>query len=78
MASIAIDKALKITADIQNGNIQPDIATITALVSKQSTGTESQLLNIASTALLICWIIGIIDSYRAGHTQEKYSEMPAE
>lgn len=61
-----VERALQISEKIQNGNVQLDVEAITELVSKQSTGTEVQLLNIATAAFVICWVIGIVDSYRAG------------
>ena len=67
----AVEKTLQIAEKIQSGEVQPDVTTITELVSKQATGTEAQLLNIAAAALLISWLIGIADSYRVGRAQDK-------
>ncbi len=66
LISNVVDKALQIADKIQRGEIQPDIAVITELVSKQPTGTEAQLINIATAILIISWLIGIADSYRVG------------
>ena len=65
-----VERALKIVEKIQNGDVPLDVTVITELVTKQSTGTESQLLNIAAAALIIFWIIGIIDSYRVGRVRD--------
>ena len=62
----AIERAFEISAKIQNGDVQLDVEAITALVSQQSSGADARLLNIATTAFIICWLIGIVDSYRAG------------
>ncbi len=67
--SKTVERALQITEKIQQGEIQLDVTAITEILSKQSTGTEAQLLNIASVALIICWLIGIVDSYRIGRLQ---------
>lgn len=75
LASKAVERALEITAKIQSGEVAPDIATITALVEKQSTGAEAQLLSIATVAFVICWLVGIIDSYRVGCTRDKNDEV---
>jgi hypothetical protein len=45
------------------------------MVSQQSRGADAQLLNIATTVLIICWIVGIIDSYRAGRSREKNDDV---
>jgi hypothetical protein len=62
----SVEIAAKIAEKIQSGEAQLDATTITELVSKQTTGTESLLINIATIAILVCWVIGIIDSYRVG------------
>ena len=67
------ENALPIAEKIQSMTVPPDIALITELMKKQSTGADSQLLNIATVAIIICWIIGIIDSYRVGVIQDKES-----
>ncbi len=71
MISNAVEMAFEISEKIQSGDVQLDLETITALVSQQSSGADVQLLNIATTAFIICWLIGIIDSFRLGVVQEK-------
>ena len=65
-----LERALQVTEKIQSGEVQPDVATITELASKQAMGTEAQLLNIAAAVLFISWLIGIVDSYRVGRAQD--------
>lgn len=71
LISTTTENALRIVENIQSGNVPLDVTTITELVEKQYTGTESQLLNYATVTLLLCWVIGIIDSYRVGLVQDK-------
>lgn len=66
LISEMVERALQIVDKIQNGEIQPDVAVITELVSKQPMGNEAQLMSIATAVLIIAWLIGIVDSYRAG------------
>jgi hypothetical protein len=73
--SKAVERSLQIVEKIQSGDVPLDVTAITELVSKQSTGTEAQLLDIATTVILICWIIGIIDSYRVGRGQDKNEQV---
>ena len=68
-----VERALLVAEKIQLGEVQLDVAAITALISKQPTGTDTQLLNIAWTVLVISWLIGIVDSYRVGRIQDKSS-----
>ncbi len=71
LISGVVTKALHITEKIQRGEVQLDIEAITELVSAQPTGSEMQVITIASYALMIAWFIGIIDSYRIGRIQDK-------
>ena len=73
--SKTVERAFRIVEKIQSGGVQLDVTAITELVSKQATGAEAQLLNIATTVISICWLIGIIDSYRIGRGQDKMSKL---
>ncbi len=66
-----VEKTLLVVEKIQSGEAPLDAATITELVSNQTTGTETQLLRLATAALIISWLIGIVDSYRVGRAQGK-------
>ncbi len=61
---IIFDKATTITEMILNGETSSDIATISALVSTHSSGADATLANLATTTIIIAWLIGIIDLYR--------------
>lgn len=67
----SVETALQITEKLQSGEIQFDAATISELVSEQTAGTESLLLDIALAVLLISWLIGIVDSYRVGRALDQ-------
>lgn len=75
IVSIAVNNALEIVEKIQRGEVQPDITTITELVANHSSATDTQSLNMATMALVICWIIGIIDSYRLGRGENNNGEI---
>ncbi len=66
---------LQIIEQIQSGYVQLNSRAITELLSKQSTGVELLLLNIATAAFIICWLIGIIDSYRVGRSRDKIDQI---
>jgi len=74
LVSKTIERALEITEKIQSGDIRPDVVAIAEMVSKQPTGAEAQLLKYATAVLVICWVIGIIDSYRVGCARDKNDE----
>lgn len=69
LVSLAIDKAFEIAEKIQSGDVPLDLGTISNLVSQQSTGTAAQLENVATIALIIFWLVGIVDSYRLSRGQ---------
>ena len=71
LLSIALDKAQEISFKLQSGEIPFDIGRITEEVSKQIATGATQTADIATYLLLICWLLGIIDSYRVGRLQEK-------
>ncbi len=71
LVSETVERAMQISEKLQSGEIQIDVAEITALVSKPSTGADAHTLNIATTVLIISWLIGIVDSYRVGQQQDK-------
>lgn len=77
MIAKTIESALQIVAQIQNGSVEPDIAAIMEVVSRQpiETGIGVYLIDIATAVFFICWIIGIIDSYRVGGNQDKIEKM---
>ena len=72
-----VEKTLLVFEKIQSGEAQLDAATIMDLVSNQTTGTETQLLRLAATALIVSWLIGIVDSYRVGRAQDKNIDIGA-
>lgn len=66
-----LERAQQIADKIVSGEVQADMTIIAELVSRQSNGTDAQSLNIATTVLIVSWIIGMLDSYRAGRKKEK-------
>lgn len=69
--SKSVEKALQIVGKIENGEVPPDVTAITELLSRQTIGNEAQLLDMATLVITICWLIGIIDSYRVAYSQDK-------
>jgi len=71
-----VERAQQIADKILSGEVAPDVAAITDLLSRQATGKESQLLDVVWPVLIICWLIGIVDSYRCGRAQDKSGVNP--
>lgn len=68
-------KLFSITQDlstkIQSGEISADVGQLTELVSQQLTEGDAQAISIPTIVIFVCWIVGIIDSYRVGLNQDK-------
>ena len=67
----AIDQALTIVDRINSGEIPIEGVAIKELASMSASGAEGSILNFATLAFGVVWIIGIVDSYRLGIIQEK-------
>jgi hypothetical protein len=67
----SVENALQIVEKMQIDYNQPDVAAIIDSVSQQPAGNDAYLIDIASTVFVICWLFGIVDSYRVGRAQDK-------
>lgn len=71
LLSTAMEKAQQISDKILAGEIPLDLGRISAEISSQVAAGGTQNADIATYVLLICWLVGIIDSYRIGRIQGK-------
>ena len=69
--SNVVEKSLQIVEKIQSGVVPLNATTVSELLSKQTSGAEAQLLDVATVVIIVCWLVGIIDSYRVGGAQGK-------
>jgi len=67
---VTVEVAQEISAKIQTGEIPLDVSKITEALSKQQTDS-ADLVTVVTYLFGICWIIGIIDSFRIGRSQDK-------
>ena len=71
LLSVAIEKAQQISDKILAGEIPLDLTRITAEVTNQVAAGGTEHADIATYLLLICWVLGIVDSYRIGRILDK-------
>ncbi|WP_340678588.1 hypothetical protein [Paraglaciecola sp.] len=64
LLSNAMEIANQISAKILSGEIPLDVARISEAVSAGLAGSNSLQITIATWALVITWLIGILDTYR--------------
>ena len=63
--------AQRIVDRIQSGEVAADIGTIVELFTEQAEGADIPSVKIATTAIVVSWLIGIFDSYRIGRKKDK-------
>jgi Asp/Glu/hydantoin racemase len=61
-----VRRAMDIIESIQRGETPLDITVIRELITNQTSSAAAQQLEVATTILMITWIVGIVDSYRIG------------
>jgi hypothetical protein len=61
-----VDMAQQLSVRIQSGDIPLDTTIISTMLYDQLAGNDGQGINIASFLLVICWLVGIVDSFRIG------------
>lgn len=61
---------------MHSGEIPFDLTRMNEAVSQQLARTNGQLVNIPSLLLVICWVVGVTDSFRIGRSQEKWPMLP--
>ena len=67
----SLGKAYAIADQITLGKIPLDTGAITALIAAPPVGTDLLRLQIATWTIIVCWIAGIIDSYRIGKAADQ-------
>ena len=71
LLSTALERAAEISLKIQSGEIPLDMTRIVEEISNPAVGGGTQLTDIATYALVICWLVGIADAYRIGRLRDR-------
>jgi hypothetical protein len=74
LLTAVLDIAQRLSVKIQSGEVPFDVTKISELVSQQLAGSDGQLVNIPSLLLVICWVVGVIDSFRIGWSQGRIGD----
>ena len=69
LVSKITEQAMQAITQIENGSVSLDPVAINDLIISQQAGADGQLLNIATIAIIICWVVGMIDAYRVANQQ---------
>jgi len=70
-ATSIIHQALSIIDSINRGEIPAQAGAVAELLSNSASGASGLMENSAVIVLGACWLIGVIDSYRLGATQNR-------
>lgn len=70
IVSKAMQQVYDIVDQIESGAVQPDMVTITEMVSKQLSGAEGDMLNLTVWLLVAVWVVGVIAAYLAGKSNQ--------
>ena len=71
IVTVVTRRALTVIDSMNSGEVPVDTGAISELVSNSISSADNSIVNISLIALAACWLIGIIDSYRLGITQER-------
>ena len=69
--TVATRRALSVVESINSGEMPLDAAALTELASSSMSGADNSTVNFSLIVIVLCWLIGMVDSYRLGITQEK-------
>ena len=51
-----------------------DVAKISEIISQQIVGSDDQRINMSLLLFVICWFVGIVDSFRIGWAQDNNND----
>lgn len=66
----AIDTALSVAKEIEAGSVSINEDAIGRLIEQESQGSATAT-NLSLVALILSWVIGVVDSYRVGRAEER-------
>ena len=71
LIQFSLGKAYAIADLIEQGKIPLDTAVITSLISAPPTGPELLKIQIATWIIIVCWVAGMVDSFRLGRSADR-------
>ena len=71
IVTMATRRALEIVDSINNGQVPVELGALSELASHSMSNTDNSIANVSLIVFGLCWLIGIIDSYRLGMVREE-------
>jgi len=72
--NVALEIIWRLSEKIKSGEVSADFLTLNRMVSNQLAATENSAVSTVTSLLVICWIIGIVDSYWMGRKVDRKRE----
>lgn len=69
--STVFEMSLELQTKIQNGEMVFDQDKINEVVQEKLATGNYQYLGTSALGFILCWIFGVIDSFRVGHLKDK-------
>lgn len=70
IVTVATRLALAAVDRIERGEVSADMSSLTELATGSVSNSGSSIVDIAMIVLLVCWVAGIIDSFRIGRAAD--------
>jgi hypothetical protein len=77
IAAVAGERAMAVVDKIYSGQVPATASSLSEMVAESSSGSDSTM-TFSMIVLTICWIAGIVDSYRIGKALEQKAENDAQ
>jgi len=71
IVTVAVKQALAIIDQISLDELPVDAEGMLVLASHSTSGSASAIVNMSVIVLGLCWLFGIVDSYKLGAKQEQ-------
>jgi len=71
LTTAAVDQAMSVVDRIYSGDVALDAQSISEAISASSAETDNRAANASLLVFGLCWIVGIIDSWRLGRIQDE-------
>lgn len=66
----SVQQALAVLENIELADGEIDIGSILNSVTQAPTTFDSLIFHLASSLIILCWVIGVIDAYRLGKRKD--------
>jgi len=70
LLTTTIEIAQQLSVKVQSGELPMDVDKISEIISQQLVGSDDLRINMSLLIFVICWFVGIVDSFRIGWSRD--------